>query len=1689
MARFVGLASALCTFVLVAFFFFTVKTAEAQVIAVGDDTSTPSEGSGHDYIKMLSETVNPANGSVSLRIQAPPAKGRGITLPFSFAYDSNGTAHLVPQGITVGVLSNSSVVSEGGWAYSLPLMSVFAWSSTSQNVTCNFVSGYTFQDPSGGRHNLGLAVASYSSNGQYLCSNPVLGSGDPQYGASLLTTAGSGNINPPAQVHDADGTVYYFSDPERNTGSNLVTSIPDYIEDRNGNKISIIPGSKGGSFTVTDTAGRTLTSNGLGPSGTTNTVSVGGLNYKVAWTSTSPNFAFPSKFVWVVPGNYTCATPFPSVTSGETAISSITLPNGKQYKLYYGNDNPNGISNPFGLLSEIDYPSGGWVRYTWKMSDQYSEGIVYDAQTIGGGSVFEEGCQVEVKTPVVATRTVGFGPGSTPALTQTFTYSTSWNSDTGGGPSWSTKQTSVSTTDNIRGLTSLTTYKYLPAFAGGSNNPYLPDYMASQLPLEQTIKYYDWGNTSTPIRTVNKTWFDIFDIASETTILDNGQETETTYSYTSGSGFPELQTETKYDYGQGAVGPPLQQTAWTYQSFVPTPIGGVIADKPSTVITSDGNGNRVAETDYAYDGYGTSGITPVTATSHDDTNFPTSYTVRGNATTKTQKCFPIPPATQPCSDAVTTYTYDETGQVLSMKDPNLNPTQYSYADSYTSGTPPGNTNAYLTTITHPPTNGISHVENFSYSYADGQLTVSKDQNQQLTTYKYADLLDRPTEIDYPDGGKTTISYNDAQYNPSTHSPSITTTKEITSGLNLVTTTGFDGLGHEVATILSSDPDGITYTVSTYDGVGRAYTVSNPYRSTNDPTYGITTFAYDALGRVINVAEPGGSAVGTSYLGNCTTVSDEAQKSRKSCVDGLGRMTRVLEDPVNLSYETDYLYDPLGNLTCVQQQGGVGTPTGTGCAYSSTGDSTSPWRIRRFQYDSLSRLTQATNPESGTVTYTYDSSGNLITKVAPRPNQTTSSVTETTNYIYDALNRLTQKSYVGINSHAVSYWYDGTAATGCTTTPPSIPNAPPFKIGRRTAMCDGSGATSWSFDPMGRVLAEGRTIVGSSHVTSYTQYSYNLDGSLQTVRYPSNGTVLNYTAGGAGRPLAALDATFGVNYVTNVTYAPNGALSSYKLGGAVTALMSYNNRLQPLQMFYGTNTTSLGSLQSSSCPSTVGNIMHRVYNFASSSDNGDVMGITNCRDTNRTLGFSYDSLNRIESAATQGATCSSCWGQLFGHVGGTQYVSGYDGWGNLHEITATQGSTTTLNLMVMPYNNQFSGMTYNADGGLKNDGQGNGYVYNDAEGRLTSSGGTTYTYDGNGMRVKKSTGTLYWRDTRGDPLAESGLSGTFSEEYIFFNGRRIARRDISTGAVNYYFSDHLGSASVITDANGTIQEESDYYPFGGELVVTGSDANHYKFTGKERDAESGLDYFGLRYDSSSLGRFMTPDRNNVILTRQNLEAGGLPSEAATGYMDGYLENPQNWNQYAYVRNNPLRFVDPTGAAAVDGHHLIISRNALSSPVAQDFADKIKTGALSGNRVPNGPGFGGLHREYNEAVENLLQEAEQTMGDRNSWSVSQWKTVASEILNSEEPAIKNFLDELEANNPGAKAALSAAIAGYRVSRVLLLRVIAAALGSAISRITLVIFVNVQEITNPHREEAGVVRHSEIHCLKNRDGSCVD
>ena len=81
---------------------FCASSASAQITNVTNDQSTPTPGAGHDYVHLLSEIVNPSNGSVSIRIQPPMPKGRNLTIPFAFAYDSNGVHRWVPNGPTTG---------------------------------------------------------------------------------------------------------------------------------------------------------------------------------------------------------------------------------------------------------------------------------------------------------------------------------------------------------------------------------------------------------------------------------------------------------------------------------------------------------------------------------------------------------------------------------------------------------------------------------------------------------------------------------------------------------------------------------------------------------------------------------------------------------------------------------------------------------------------------------------------------------------------------------------------------------------------------------------------------------------------------------------------------------------------------------------------------------------------------------------------------------------------------------------------------------------------------------------------------------------------------------------------------------------------------------------------------------------------------------------------------------------------------------------------------------------------------------------------------------------------------------------------------------------------------------------------------------------------------------------------------
>jgi YD repeat-containing protein len=202
---------------------------------------------------------------------------------------------------------------------------------------------------------------------------------------------------------------------------------------------------------------------------------------------------------------------------------------------------------------------------------------------------------------------------------------------------------------------------------------------------------------------------------------------------------------------------------------------------------------------------------------------------------------------------------------------------------------------------------------------------------------------------------------------------------------------------------------------TYELVSNACSTS--VSPCGDPTAGWTRTMRDQNGRVTEVEtftggatpQAGGAATGstgvvtTAYAAETATVTDQAGKARKSFVDGRGRLKTVVEDPNGLNLSTTYVYDDLDDLKTVTQ----GSQT------------------RVFNYDSLRRLENATNPESGTVSYKYDRNGNIVQRTDARARITCYGVLAGSSCDgtgYDLLNRPTRKSYSD-GTPTVTYVYD------------------------------------------------------------------------------------------------------------------------------------------------------------------------------------------------------------------------------------------------------------------------------------------------------------------------------------------------------------------------------------------------------------------------------------------------------------------------------------------------------------------------------------------------------------------------------------------------------------------------------------------------------------------------------------------
>jgi RHS repeat-associated protein len=272
-------------------------------------------------------------------------------------------------------------------------------------------------------------------------------------------------------------------------------------------------------------------------------------------------------------------------------------------------------------------------------------------------------------------------------------------------------------------------------------------------------------------------------------------------------------------------------------------------------------------------------------------------------------------------------------------------------------------------------------------------------------------------------------------------------------------------------------------------------------------------------------------------------------------------------------------------------------------------------------------------------------------------------------------------------------------------------------------------------------------------------------------------------------------------------------------------------------------------------------------------------------------YTYDALNRLFTMSDSN-TSQACRGLSWA----------YDAWGNRTAQNVTAG-TCWSSAVAVNNKNQLMGSPYQYDaaGNMIADGS-HTYTY-DAENRLTAVDGgstATYSYDAVGRRVEKILGTTrtdYVYDLSGNVVSEINnicASICWAAFYLRLNGQLVA--EYENGTTYFFHGDHLGSTRLVTGMNQAVVQNLDYLPFG-ENNSTDSHISTHEFTGDERDAETSLDHTQFRQYTSSLARWMTPD------------PAGL---AAVDPM-----NPQSWNRYAYVLNDPVDLVDPLGLSSACG----------------------------------------------------------------------------------------------------------------------------------------------------------------------------
>ncbi|HEX6882464.1 MAG TPA: toxin TcdB middle/N-terminal domain-containing protein [Planctomycetota bacterium] len=634
-------------------------------------------------------------------------------------------------------------------------------------------------------------------------------------------------------------------------------------------------------------------------------------------------------------------------------------------------------------------------------------------------------------------------------------------------------------------------------------------------------------------------------------------------------------------------------------------------------------------------------------------------------------------------------------------------------------------------------------------------------------------------------------------------------------------------------------------------------------------------------------------------------------------------------------------------------GGDGTNSPSGLETRSYGDGTDPWttvvvdaegKIKKARRDALGRLTEVVEVLSGAdkiTDYDYDNLGNLLS--------TTDSESHTTTYDYNSLGQRT--SMVDPNLGSWSYTFDdfGRAETqtdaknnvttnqydlfgrvrqvdilnGVTGASSSIvytydqsgDGAHAVYKGQLYRVDDPEGSTRFSYDHRDRLLKKTRYLAFNGQ-TYATQYLYNDADRLIRLTYPQGYGGISYAYDTTGHTVSASawhNTTQPVTFYQAGLFNERGQLESAIFGNQVSTTYSYYERTSRLMRVV------TGGVQDLSYTyDRVGNvrsIADLLHDPGESGSLGDIQ---------------YDDLHRMKQYTRGGqknVTYSPAGNILTNDEYGVQYEYLGPRPQAVTRISAYGGSPAYL-------------YTYDANGNMRIRSHKGQTLTHDALNRLTTIAAASYTityryaYDGSRLARQSGSSTTIWIED-GFEVRDGQVYG-----HVFVDGRRVCTftpyqhlfsNGTLAGEFTYLHPDRMGNTNVATDKNGAVVSHFEYNPFGNSYFASDSTSSGsaYRFSDQHYDADADLYFFGARYYDATIGRFLEPDQ--VI---------------------GNLGDPQALNRYAYARNNPLRYADPSGNAfdfgALFWTALVygLLEGGSAALQGEDFWDGFKKGFVNG-----------------------------------------------------------------------------------------------------------------------------------------------